>query len=177
MTRRPHLWKDSQVPNAFPRDLLAGAKTAASFFSAAFFGRNDVIYLDDIGVPDIIICDLNAEHLDHMRTIYPSVSAAYAEDCFEVATRLGAEGRTFDVVISDPYTPTIWPVLTGHHEKFAAIPGRTWITGLIGDDLVREGIPITSTASGTGCTPRVGPNSTPCGCPCATPAATAGSTG
>jgi hypothetical protein len=141
---RDEIWQMRSAPNAFPSELVTGARTAASFFSAAYYGRNDVIYLDAAGVRDITLVDLAAEKLAAMRNLYPAVTEIYADDAFSVARQLRDAGRSYDVVICDPFTGDMcWPVFADHFETFATLARRSWITGLATDDLTRAGVPAT----------------------------------
>jgi len=63
---REDVWNARSARTAFPIPLVEGARTAASFFSAAFYGRNDVVYLDEVGVPHIMLVDIKAEQLAAM---------------------------------------------------------------------------------------------------------------
>src|SRR5262249_11042157 len=46
-------------PATFPREVLDGASTVASFFSAAFLGRNDCIFVADAGIGHALLVDVD----------------------------------------------------------------------------------------------------------------------
>lgn len=137
------VWNDRSASTAFPLVLAEKALTAASFFSAAFYGRNDVIYLDQLGIPNIILIDTDQERLAIMARIYPTVTETYAEDAYQVASRMSRQGRTFDVVVCDPFTNQARPVLVDHFDVFAALAGQSWITGIGLSSLAEAGIEST----------------------------------
>lgn len=137
---REEVWRNRSAHSAFPVAQLSGCRTAASFFSAAFYGRNDVTYLDHVGVRDIVLVDLMADHLASMAVMYPGVTQTYCEDAFAVARRLLEEGRQFDVVVTDPFTGLTWDVLTEHFETFAGLTKRLWVIGVTTEDLDRLGV-------------------------------------
>ncbi len=140
---RDEIWNGRSARNAFPVALVADAGTAASFFSAAFYGRNDVTYLDHLKIPDIVLVDIDQDKLATMAKIYPTVTETFAEDAFEVAARLRDRGRVFDVVLCDPYDGLSWPVLGPHFDRFAALARRLWITGVSLATLEAHGIVAT----------------------------------
>jgi hypothetical protein len=137
---REQVWNDRSAPSAFPTSLVEGASSAISFFSAAFFGRNDVVFLDRLGVVEIALVDHNEENLAAMAEMYPTVTETYPADAFATATRLRDSGRSFDVVICDPFTNDGWPMLGEHFETFAALAKRSWITGLTFGELEQHGV-------------------------------------
>jgi hypothetical protein len=137
---RDDVWRVRSAENEFPSQLVAGARSAVAFFAAHFFGRNDVVFLDHLGVSEIVLVDKNSDNMDHMAKIYPSVVETIAEDAYAVANRMRAAGRTFDVVTCDPFTNDGWPIVTDHFETFGALARRTWITGVTVDEFTKAGV-------------------------------------
>lgn len=89
---------------AFPTRLLHGCHSAASFFCAQFYGKNDVIHLYEMGVPQVTLVDLDTAKLAVMRNLYPQDWTILQADAFETAQRMLKESRKFDAVICDPYS-------------------------------------------------------------------------
>ncbi len=140
---RDDLWENRSAASAFPSPLVAGSQSAISFFAAAFLGRNDVVFLDRLGVPDVVLVDLDDEHLAVMAHIYPHVTETYAADAYAVARRMGQEGRAFDLVLCDPFTHDGWRVLDGNFDTFAALARKSWVTGVTVGDLECGGVTVT----------------------------------
>jgi hypothetical protein len=90
--------------SAFPTQILNGCQTAASFYSAQLYGKNDVIHLYKCGVESVDLVDLNAEKLESMKELYPNINKIHCEDVFGALNRWVTQKTRFDVVISDPYT-------------------------------------------------------------------------
>ncbi len=140
---REEVWNDRSAARTFPTPLVEGARTAVSFFCAAFFGRNDVVFLDHLGIPDVVLVDLNHEHLDVMAKIYPGITETHAEDAYAVAKRMASQPRRFDVVTCDPFTNESWRVFADHFDTFSVLARRSWVTGVMVGDLEQVGIPAT----------------------------------
>ena len=126
-------------PPAFPPGLLAGARTAACFYSAAFYGLNDVIHLHRAGVGEILLNDLDAEKLAHMRSIYPTCGEVVAGDAEVAARQLAAQNRTFDIVVCDPFTSLTGRMATDLFGLFRSLARRWYIFGITGNDLAAIG--------------------------------------
>jgi len=137
---REEVWQSRSAHAAFPIPLAEGARTAISFFSAQFFGRNDVVFLDHLGVAEMVLVDIDAAKLRAMARMYPAVVQTFPEDAFVVARRLGRRQRRFDVVICDPNTNDGWTVLGENFDTFSVLAGRAWITGVTAGDLERAGV-------------------------------------
>ena len=93
----------SADPSTFPREVLDGATSVASFFGAAFLGRNDAIHLADAGIADVVVVDLDAAKLGEMRAIYPAPWRWTVGDAYVVARDMGKRGEKADVVIADAW--------------------------------------------------------------------------
>ena len=140
---RDEVWANRSAASAFPIPLVAGSQSAISFFAAAFLGRNDVVFLDRLGVPDVVLVDFNREHLAVMANMYPCVTETYAEDAYAVARRMGQERRAFDLVLCDPFTYDGWRVLDDHFDTFAALARKSWVTGVTVGELEHSGVTAT----------------------------------
>lgn len=90
---------------AFPTRLLNDCRSAAAFFVAQFYGKNDVVHIYNAGIPRVTLVDVDRDKLDVMREIYPSDWDVLYEDAFAVAERFASEGRKFDLVTCDAYSP------------------------------------------------------------------------
>lgn len=89
---------------SFPTRLLNDCHSAASFFCAHFYGKNDTVHLWAMGVPDVVMVDINVAKLEAMRKMYPPEWEVVAGDAFAAARAFQAAGRTFDVVVCDTNT-------------------------------------------------------------------------
>lgn len=89
---------------AFPTRILNGCRSAASFFVAQFYGKNDVIHIYNAGIAQVTLVDLDVEKLGVMRDIYPDDWEVLCEDAFAAARRFREGQRTFDVVTCDAYS-------------------------------------------------------------------------
>ena len=137
---RDEVWANRSAERAFPSELLQGAGSAISFFSAAFFGRNDVTYLDRLGIPDITLVDVDGPKVAAMAQIYSTVTQVHAEDAFAVAQRLRQDGARYDVVVCDPFTDMGFPIIADHFEDFSALARRVLVTGIRTADLEQAGV-------------------------------------
>ena len=93
----------SADPATFPREVLAGATSAACFFGAAFRGRNDAIHLADAGLAEVVVVDVDAEKLGEMRAIYPAPWRWTVGDAYSVARDMAERGEKADVVVVDAW--------------------------------------------------------------------------
>lgn len=137
---RDQVWEKRSAPKAFPSPLVEGARSAVSFFSAAFFGRNDVVYLDQAAVPEITLVDIDGPKVAAMARIYPTVREVYGEDAYAVADRMHRGGQTVDVVVCDPNTDQGWFVLAENFDRFTRLARQSWVTGVTAAELERAGV-------------------------------------
>lgn len=126
-------------PRLFPVDLLQGAQSAISFYSAAFYGLNDVIHLHRAGIRELALNDVDAEKLAHMRSIYPACNELLVGDAIATAQRFAAEKRVFDIVVCDPFTSITGRMITDLFGVFRSLAARWYIFGLTGDDIAAVG--------------------------------------
>lgn len=129
----------SAPPELFPVDLLQGARSAISFYSAAFYGHNDVIHLHRAGVKAIALNDVDEEKLAYMRSIYPACDELLIGDAVATAQLLAAEKRVFDIVVCDPFTNTTGLMVTDLFGVFRSLAARWYIFGITGDDIAMIG--------------------------------------
>jgi len=98
----------------FPSYLLSSHSTALALFAAGFHGVNDCIHFARRNMACSCV-DINADRLWEMATIYPEGWAYYAEDAWEFAERMAADGRQWDVVTVDCFfddaTEKVWDSL------------------------------------------------------------------
>jgi len=116
----------------FPCDVLDGCRTAAAFFSAKFFGANDVIHLYTHGLAHIWLNDLDVERLDRMEQVYGPAVHLLPGDAFDVGTALAAEGGRFDVVVCDPFPALMRRCAADECGTFFALAARWVIAGVSG---------------------------------------------
>lgn len=84
--------------DVFPHDLLEGCGSALCLFSAAFWGRQDVLWLALAGITGTCV-DRDGEKLEEMRKFYPAGWEFVEADCFDHAATVGADA--VDVVTVD----------------------------------------------------------------------------
>jgi O-antigen/teichoic acid export membrane protein len=89
--------------STFPMEVLDGATSAASFFGAAFRGRNDAIHIADARIADVVVIDLDAAKLGEMRAIYPATWRWTVGDAYVVARDMRERGEKADVVVADAW--------------------------------------------------------------------------
>lgn len=90
----------------FPRHLLPHGGTALAFFSAGFWGWNDVIYLQQADMTATCV-DTDKDKLWQMAELYPEGWSFHVDDAWHYAECAASEGLTWDVVTIDPWTQTI----------------------------------------------------------------------
>lgn len=95
---------EMSAQRAFPVRLLNQCNTAASFFCARYYGKNDTIHLYSMGVPHVTLIDNDAARTETMRSLYPQDWEVYIDDAFDVVRRFVANGRKFDMVVCDTHT-------------------------------------------------------------------------
>jgi hypothetical protein len=110
---------------AFPGRLLHECRSAASFFCAAFYGKNDLIHVYNAGVPNVTMLDQDAEKLEHMRSIYPDHWETVCGDAFEIVKQLHADGKKYDAVVADMFTGEPGKkVAWDFYDHFSGITGK-----------------------------------------------------
>ncbi len=108
----------------FPVELCRGARSAAGFFAARFYGRNDIIHVHGAGVPEVDLIDIDAERMRVMSQVYPAHWNYVTGDAWEAAARYRDAGRVFDMVICDCTAEMAASVLTDRLALFQAITGK-----------------------------------------------------
>lgn len=117
-------------PDLFPVAALDGCRTALAIFSAAFYGRQDVIHLWDAGL-DVIAVDTDVKKLRLMQSLYssePHPLAVRVVDAGEFMTRAFSVEKSWDVVTFDPWTQTIAKLWAGL-PHFSILAARVLIVG------------------------------------------------
>ncbi|HTV71951.1 MAG TPA: hypothetical protein VMF90_25750 [Rhizobiaceae bacterium] len=98
-------WINSKTDNReFPEFVLQDSTSAAAFYTAALLGVRDVIHLNNHGIHDVTLVDLDPEKTEEMRKVYPASWDYVIDDAYKVMDRFRAEGRRFDVILLDPWT-------------------------------------------------------------------------
>ncbi len=92
------------APERFPRHVLGGCESALVLFAAAFYGRQDAVWMADAGLTATCV-DTDSGRLEEMRGMYPDGWEYVTGDAFEFAAN--AAGREWDVVSLDPFTNLI----------------------------------------------------------------------
>ncbi len=126
-------------PALFPVDLLRGAQSAIAFYSAAFYGHNDVIHLHRAGVQAIALNDIDEKKLAYMRSIYPTCTELLVGDAAATAQRLLEQKRAFDIVVCDPFTNVTPLMVTDLFPVFRGLATRWYIFGISGDAIAQIG--------------------------------------
>lgn len=104
----------------FPSEHLQ-VQSAAAFFAARFYGKNDVIHLCIAGVPYVHCVDTDTVRLEIMRKVYPEKWSYDVGDAYALARRFREEGRIFDVTIADCPNQMALRVLFADFENFIGI--------------------------------------------------------
>ena len=123
----------------FPVALVKNALLAISFFSAGFFGRNDVINLHVSGVQKISLNDIDQRKLEHMQAIYPSCEEILVGDAYATARRLRDDYRTFQIVVCDPFTNRVLQMATDYFPLFRGLASKSYIFGINADAMAQIG--------------------------------------
>lgn len=134
---------------AFPSWLVGPSRSAACFFVGQFYGKNDVVHLYSMGMRDVTLVDADADRLEHMASIYPDEWVTHVDDAFERARTWRDEGRTFDLVVCDPYTNMADKVAWDDFELFAALAEQYLCLLYTKDMFDRLGIEPEAAALGT----------------------------
>ena len=130
----------------FPCDILAGCNSAAVFFCAAFYGRQDVIHMLNHGVSELWLNDMDVEKLNKMAALYGAANRLLPGDAYAVARELASAGRKFDVVNCDPFTNQMMNVLVDEYAVFSALADKWFITGATGLLFAEMGVEATAEA-------------------------------
>ena len=114
----------TSAQKAFPIRRLHGCRSAISFFCAQFYGKNDIIHIYRMGVPNVTIVDLDGAKLATMKTLYPCGWDFVEGNAFEICKSLSAESRKFDLVTCDPYSSLAREVSWDNFDLFISISNR-----------------------------------------------------
>jgi hypothetical protein len=87
----------SSNEDRFPRHTLAGCKDALVLFAAAFYGKQDAVWIAAAGLTATCV-DIDEAKLEVMAAAYPDDWTFVTGDCFEFAT---VAGQQWDVVSVD----------------------------------------------------------------------------
>ena len=75
-------------PHTLPCSTLGEVNTATSFFSAQFYGFNNLVHLCQKGVKNIWINDLNEKSMKKTAEIYDLNDYIFLDEAFEVDLRI-----------------------------------------------------------------------------------------
>ena len=90
---------------SFPVGAVENKQTVLSLFSARFYGRSDVILIHDARPAHVTLVDLDQSSLEAMKLIYPK-GWTYIHQDFETFLREADQrGLSYDLVVSDPFSP------------------------------------------------------------------------
>jgi len=95
---------EHSAQRAFPYKLFHRVESACCFFTAQFYGKNDVVHLNRVGVKNVTLVDLDKKKLEHMEEIYPETWETVVADAFEFASAALAAGKQYELVVCDPYS-------------------------------------------------------------------------
>jgi len=122
----------AQNKKKFPSYIFENSKSGICFFAAAFFGKNDVIYLYEYGIKDVCLVDLDEARLNIMKLIYPKTWSIEVADAFKHAKNVN---RLYDLVLCDPWTGGINKVFFDNFDSFINITNKYFISFATIDDL------------------------------------------
>lgn len=89
--------RDEQEARIFPRHVLEGCETGLVLFAAAWYGKQDAVWLAEAGIRATCV-DTNGGRLDAMALAYPDDWEFVVGDAFGYASRTR---RRWDVVTVD----------------------------------------------------------------------------
>jgi hypothetical protein len=89
--------REGANPKLFPRHALVGCNDALVLFAAAFYGKQDAVWIADAGLTATCV-DIDEAKLEVMAAAYPDDWTFVTGDCFEFAT---VAGQQWDVVSID----------------------------------------------------------------------------
>jgi hypothetical protein len=132
------LLKIANVENSYPRYVLSGAKNAAVFFCAAFWGRQDVVYFCDAGVKNVTLVDSDARKMALLKKIYPANWGYEVRDAFELVGELRERGRRYDVVSADCWAHDVKLILINDFGPFYDITGKYLVSTVSFNNFFKE---------------------------------------
>jgi hypothetical protein len=94
----------------YPVDAISGCRNVLSLFSAWFYGRSDVIRIHDSCPEHVTLVDINEPLLQDMQLIYPAHWTYVRADYRDFLRQAEAEGRSYDLIVCDPFTDLVKPV-------------------------------------------------------------------
>jgi len=82
----------------FPADLLSECESALMLYCAAFYGRNDCVWVEEAGLENVTAIDVDSEKLAVMRSIYPDTWKFVLADAYTYT------GDIYDLVSADVFS-------------------------------------------------------------------------
>jgi len=114
----------------FLRDFVfEGCQSMAIFFCAAFYGEHDAIYALTHNVPEVTLIDIDEEKMNEMKNIYPTNWEFITGDAPQIASRFLKEGKTFDIVTCDPWSPYTPKILNEYFVDFWKLANKYFMVG------------------------------------------------
>ncbi len=118
---------EKTASRTFPTEILRECNTATAFFSAAFYGTNDVIHLYINGLNEVTINDIHEGKMYVMEQAYPSSWSFITGDAFDLAKEQNDNGKLFDIVIVDPFSNLAPRVFDEFFELFFSLSKRYFV--------------------------------------------------
>jgi hypothetical protein len=141
-TMEPDEWPelddiDASAQRAFPIRMMHQFDSAACFYVAQFFGKNDVIHIYRSGIPEVVLIDLDEQKLNHMRKIYPPNWEIYHGNAISIAKQFANTGRKFDLVVCDPYSGMVQDILRDNLQPFRSIATKCMMHFISSEEISR----------------------------------------
>lgn len=124
----------------FPKSHLVGKTSALCVFTVRQLGRHDVIHVFNAGIENVTLVDLDASWMEKLKRIYsPRWSYVAPIDYRAFLEKALAEGRKFDVVITDPPLGLANEVVVENFGKFLSLCNHTLIMLFTGETAAELG--------------------------------------
>jgi len=128
---------DGEVPSlpilrywssVFPAAALRHKSNVLCVFCCRFYGRADVVHVHDAGPAAVTLVDSDARAMRDMKLIYPPHWNYVASDYQEFLSEAARSGRSYDVVVTDPWLTMAKEVAWDSLPMFMEICADTFIT-------------------------------------------------
>jgi hypothetical protein len=112
----------------FPRAALRKKSEALCVFCCRFYGRADVIHVHDANPDTVTLVDNDAPAMVDMKLIYPANWNYITADYREFLAEAVRSGRSYDVIVADPWLTMAREVAWDMLPRFLDICSDTFIT-------------------------------------------------
>jgi hypothetical protein len=140
---------DAEVPSlpvlrywapVFPAAALRNRADVLCVFSCRFYGRADVIHVHDAGPDAVTLVDSDRPTMADMKLIYPADWRYIISDYREFLAEAARAGRSYDVIVADPWLTMAQEVAWDVLPEFLAICSDTFITNYSTEMLAELGV-------------------------------------